>query len=71
MQGVEFTAADGTPDGAAALAVQQAGVDEDLLLLTCGGYGNVVRVIPALTVTPDEIDQGLARFGAALKAGLH
>lgn len=70
MQGVEFTAADSTPDGAAALAVQQAAIDEDLLLLTCGGYGNVVRVIPPLTVSESEIDLGLARLGAAMKVSL-
>ncbi|MBJ8345725.1 aspartate aminotransferase family protein [Antrihabitans sp. YC2-6] len=70
MQGVEFTTAAGTPDAEAALAVQQAAIDEDLLLLTCGGYGNVVRVVPALVVTAEEVDEGLRRFAAALKVGL-
>lgn len=67
MQSVEFTAADGTPDAAAALSVQQAAVKEELLLLTCGPHGNVVRIIPALNVTSDEIQAGLARFTQALK----
>ena len=67
MQSVEFTAADGTPDAAAALSVQQAAVKEELLLLTCGPHGNVVRIIPALNVTSDEIQAGLARFRQALK----
>lgn len=70
MQAVEFTTAAGEPDAAAATAVQQAAVDQDLLLLTCGGFGNVVRVVPALIVTPDEVDQGVERFAAALKVGL-
>ncbi|MFH5212225.1 aspartate aminotransferase family protein [Antrihabitans spumae] len=70
MQGIEFTTAAGEPDADAARAVQQAAIDEDLLLLTCGGYGNVVRVVPALTVTADEIDEGLRRIGAAMKVGL-
>ena len=68
MQSVEFTAADGTPDAATALAVQQAAVKEELLLLTCGSYGNVIRIIPALNVSSDEIQSGLARFTQALKA---
>lgn len=70
MQAVEFTTAAGEPDAAAAAAVQQAAIDQDLLLLTCGGFGNVVRVVPALTVTEDEVAQGVERFSAALKVGL-
>src|SRR5690349_13466853 len=68
MQGVEFTAADNTPDAATALAVQQAAVKEELLLLTCGPHGNVIRLIPALNVTSDEIQSGITRFTQALKA---
>ncbi|MCT1723468.1 aminotransferase class III-fold pyridoxal phosphate-dependent enzyme [Kocuria marina] len=68
MQGIEFTAEDGSPDAATAAAVQQATVDQDLLTLTCGPAGNVVRLIPALVVTEREIEQGLERFDAALAA---
>ncbi|AEF41461.1 aspartate aminotransferase family protein [Hoyosella subflava] len=67
MQGVEFTTAAGTPDSATALAVQQAAVGAELLLLTCGPYGNVIRIIPPLNVTSDEIQSGLSRFRQALK----
>ncbi len=67
MQGVEFTTADNAPDAALALAVQQAAVTEELLLLTCGPYGNVIRIIPALNVTSDEIQSGLTKFTQALK----
>ncbi|MGP0221387.1 aspartate aminotransferase family protein [Paenarthrobacter sp. NCHU4564] len=67
MQGIEFTAPDNTPDAVTALAVQQAAITEELLLLTCGPHGNVIRVIPALNVTADEIQTGLARFTQALK----
>lgn len=67
MQGVEFTAADNTPDAATALAVQQAAIKEELLLLTCGPNGNVIRLIPALNVSSDEIQQGLSKFTQALK----
>ncbi|MEX5272719.1 aminotransferase class III-fold pyridoxal phosphate-dependent enzyme [Kocuria sp. CPCC 205235] len=68
MQGIEFTAPDGSPDAATAAAVQQATTDQDLLTLTCGPAGNVVRLIPALVVTEREIEQGLERFDAALAA---
>lgn len=66
MQGIEFTAEDGTPDAATAAAVQQATTEQELLTLTCGPAGNVVRLIPALVVTPEEIAMGLERFEAAL-----
>ena len=69
MQGVEFSTADNTPDPETALAVQQAAVAEELLLLTCGPHGNVIRVIPALNVSTEEIQAGLARFAQALKVG--
>ena len=36
-----------------------AAFDRKLLLLTCGTYGNVVRVIPPLITTDAEIDQAL------------
>ena len=68
MQAVEFVSAGNTPDPATALAVQQAAVKEELLLLTCGPHGNVIRIIPALNVTSDEIQTGLSKFTQALKA---
>lgn len=68
MQGIEFTAEDGTPDAATAAAVQQATTTQGLLTLTCGPAGNVVRLIPALVVTADEITTGLERFETAVAA---
>jgi 4-aminobutyrate aminotransferase len=68
MQGIEFTAEDGSPDAATASAVQQATTAQGLLSLTCGPSGNVVRLIPALVVTAEEISTGLERFEAAVGA---
>ncbi|MFC7959145.1 aspartate aminotransferase family protein [Rhodococcoides kroppenstedtii] len=68
MQGIEFTTADGRPDAATAAAVQQATTKQKLLTLTCGPEGNVVRLIPALVVTEDEITLGVDRFEAAVAA---
>lgn len=69
MVGIEFVSHDGNtriPDAATALAVQQATTRHGLLTLTCGPEGNVVRLIPALVVTEDEITTGVARFASAL-----
>jgi 4-aminobutyrate aminotransferase len=68
MQGIEFTTEEGTPDAATAAAVQQATPAEGLLTLTCGPAGNVVRLIPALVVTAEEITTGLERFENAVAA---
>ncbi|MBF4768774.1 aminotransferase class III-fold pyridoxal phosphate-dependent enzyme [Nocardioides agariphilus] len=67
MQGIEFTAADGTPDAASAAAVQSETTRQGLLTLTCGPVGNVVRLIPALNVTDSEIALGVERFTAAVE----
>jgi 4-aminobutyrate aminotransferase len=62
MIGVELASA------AVATAVQQACFAEGLLVLTCGPAENVVRVIPPLNVTDDELDRGSAILGRALAA---
>jgi 4-aminobutyrate aminotransferase len=56
------------PDAALTKRFQQACFDRGLLLLTAGTYVNVIRVIPPLVTTPDEIDQALAIMGEALDA---
>jgi 4-aminobutyrate aminotransferase len=68
MQGIEFTGPDGAPDPTTASAVQQAAISQGLLTLTCGPQGNVVRLIPALVVTEDEITTGLDRLEIALRS---
>ncbi|GAA1882886.1 aminotransferase class III-fold pyridoxal phosphate-dependent enzyme [Williamsia serinedens] len=75
MAGIEFVdpAASGAvpvADAAAAAAVQQAAIGHELLTLTCGPLGNVVRLIPALVVTEDEITAGLKRFSDAVDDAL-
>jgi 4-aminobutyrate aminotransferase len=39
-----------------------------LLLLTCGPHGNVVRMIPPLVVTAQQVDEAVAVWAAALRA---
>ncbi|EGD53661.1 aspartate aminotransferase family protein [Gordonia neofelifaecis] len=50
-----------------ASSVQQACIDEDLLTLTCGPTGSIVRLIPALVVTADEVVTGTERFVRAVR----
>jgi 4-aminobutyrate aminotransferase len=66
MVGVEFTTADGEPDTVTAQRVQQEAMHAGLLLLTCGTYSNVVRLIPALVVTREQVDDAVDVFAVAV-----
>lgn len=65
MVGTEFTV-NGKPAPEVATRVQQACLQRDLLLLTCGTYGNVIRWIPPLVVNADQIDAAMGIFNEAL-----
>ena len=66
MVAVEFTNAQGEPDTHTAKAVRVECLKRDLMLLTCGPYGNTVRWIPPLIVTQGQIDEALKIFDSAL-----
>jgi 4-aminobutyrate aminotransferase len=68
MVGVELMAG-GRPDPARAGAVvSHCRENGQLLLMTAGSDANVVRWMPPLVVTAEEIDRGVAAFDAALTA---
>jgi 4-aminobutyrate aminotransferase len=68
MIGNEFRSADGKPDGATAAAVQHEAARRGLLLLTCGAWSQVVRFIPALVVTAEEIEEAADIWADAVSA---
>ncbi|HZX00419.1 MAG TPA: aspartate aminotransferase family protein, partial [Trueperaceae bacterium] len=70
MIGIEFADPDNTPRPDLAGAVQKGAIDEELLLLTCGLRDNVVRVIPPLTVSADEVEAGTERLAKVFEAVL-
>ena len=43
-------------------------LDRGLIVLSAGSYGQVVRIIPPLVTTPDEVDQALAILSASMEA---
>jgi 4-aminobutyrate aminotransferase len=65
MIATEFTR-ERQPDTNTAKAVNKAAQEAGLLLLTCGTFDNVIRWIPPLVVTEQQIDDGLGLFAAAL-----
>ena len=59
MRASEFSHSDRKPAPELASAVVKAAFTRGLILLTCGPYANIVRMMPALTVTKSEIMRGL------------
>jgi 4-aminobutyrate aminotransferase / (S)-3-amino-2-methylpropionate transaminase / 5-aminovalerate transaminase len=63
---IAFELAERTPDRAKAIV--DAAFDRGLLLLACGLYGNVIRLLPALTISDDELEEGLTLLEGSLAA---
>ena len=55
-----------TPDRAKAIV--DAAFERGLLLLACGLYGNVIRLLPALTISDEELEEGLGLLEESLAA---
>ena len=68
MIATEFTRDDGLPDTATSKAVAKAALDKGLMLLTCGTYDNIIRWIPPLIVTQQQISDALNIFANAIEA---
>jgi len=66
MIGNEFCTPEGAPDPVTATRAHAAAAERGLLLLTCGPYGNVVRMIPPLVVDAAQIDEGLEMWSDAV-----
>ncbi|MDD2695148.1 MAG: aminotransferase class III-fold pyridoxal phosphate-dependent enzyme, partial [Anaerolineales bacterium] len=66
MVACEIRTPQGKPDKETAKKLVHACLDRKLLLLTCGPWDNTIRWMPPLVVTPDEIEQALVIFAAAL-----
>jgi 4-aminobutyrate aminotransferase-like enzyme len=67
---VDETHGDRTPNPQALGKVFEETKKRGLLVGKGGMYGNVFRVAPPLSVTKDEIDEGLAKIGEAFAAAL-
>jgi 4-aminobutyrate aminotransferase len=53
-------------NGDAAKAVTTAARERGLVLLSCGLYGNVIRLLPPLSATDEELERGLGILEEAL-----
>jgi 4-aminobutyrate aminotransferase len=67
MIATEFMSDNGRPDKPTTKAIVHACEERNLLLLTCGTFDNVIRWIPPLIVSEQQINDALGIFGEALK----
>ncbi len=57
-----------TPDAAAAKEIAAACLAEGVIILTCGTYGNVIRLLPPLVISEELLSDGLDVLEAAIRA---
>ncbi|CAN5201456.1 4-aminobutyrate--2-oxoglutarate transaminase [soil metagenome] len=62
-----FEFAEQSPDRAKTVVAEA--FERGLILLSCGLYGNVIRLLPPLTIAESDLDEGLAILEEALGAG--
>jgi diaminobutyrate-2-oxoglutarate transaminase len=62
MQGLD------TGDGAFAAAVQRACFESGLLIGPCGSGGRVIKLIPPLIISEEDLQEGLDLLEAAIGA---
>ncbi|MFC6327021.1 aspartate aminotransferase family protein [Alloalcanivorax gelatiniphagus] len=67
MRGMEIGQGPRQPDGERAAALLKAAERNGLLLLRCGTHGQIVRWLPPLTVSREEIDRAVDLFRDALE----
>jgi 4-aminobutyrate aminotransferase/(S)-3-amino-2-methylpropionate transaminase len=70
MLAIELVARDAgrTPDPELAAATVAAARERGLVLLTCGLHGNVIRLLPPVTIGDEDLADGLDALEASLRA---
>jgi 4-aminobutyrate aminotransferase/(S)-3-amino-2-methylpropionate transaminase len=57
-----------TPNAAAAKSIINYCQQQGVVALICGTYGNVIRLLPPLIITDDQLADGLSVLGAAVRS---
>jgi 4-aminobutyrate aminotransferase len=68
MIGIEFVRDEKEPDQEAVKRVIKGCLDRGLILIECGGDKNVIRFIPPLIITEEEMDRALDVFEEAVRS---
>ncbi|MFI5717780.1 4-aminobutyrate--2-oxoglutarate transaminase [Nocardia sp. NPDC051750] len=61
----------GEPDAELARVVSAGARTRGVIVLTCGTYGNVLRLLPPLTISDELLHDGLDMLADAFRAGLN
>lgn len=67
MIAAEFNDAAGKPSAEIARAIQQQALEQGLILLTCGVYGNVIRFLYPLTIPDAQFEDALTLLTGILR----
>lgn len=69
MAAVEFVDPEtGEPDAAIAKAAAASAIEQGVITLTCGTYGNVIRFLPPLSISDELLNEGLDIVAKAVRA---
>ena len=66
MIGIEFNDKDGKPSKEIAEHVAEKCLEQKMLVLTCGPQGQVIRLIPPLTISDSEVEKAMDILGKAM-----
>ena len=67
MVGVELVKQDGAPDKELQARIRKVCLDSGLVILSCGTHDNVMRIVPPLNLSQDELDEGWEILNAAFQ----
>jgi 4-aminobutyrate aminotransferase/(S)-3-amino-2-methylpropionate transaminase len=56
------------PNAAAAKGIVKYCNDHGVIALACGTYGNVIRLLPPLVITDEQLADGLGVLAAAVRS---
>ena len=71
MIGIEFVSDDArTPNKEAVAAIVEHAREDGLILLSTGTYGNVIRLLPPINLSDEELAEGLEKLDAAIRHAL-
>lgn len=68
MLGIEIVEQDGqTPAAEKAKQLSTSCFENGLILLVCGSYGNIIRVLTPFVISDEQLNKGLDIMEAGLK----
>ncbi|KZM75297.1 4-aminobutyrate--2-oxoglutarate transaminase [Nocardia terpenica] len=70
MLAIELVREGGEPDADLAKAVAAEAFSRGVVLLTCGSFGNVIRLLPPLVIGDDLLAEGIDVLGESLRAAV-